>query len=69
LGIQINASKATFDKYVAHLYKKCFNASQTAEILNLVVFPAITYRMNLVRYPEDVIKKWDKQVRNLMHIN
>jgi hypothetical protein len=34
-----------------------FNASQTVEILNLVIFPAITYRMNIIKYPDDILKK------------
>ena len=41
---QTNASHGVFMKYISYLYKKCFNATQTIEILNLVVFPAITYR-------------------------
>jgi len=33
-----------------YLRKRCFTASQAAEILNLVVFPSITYRMSVVKY-------------------
>ena len=53
-GAQTRASNLMFQKYTSFLYKKCFNASQTAEILNLVIFPAITYRMNLIKYPDEV---------------
>ena len=53
-------------KHLAYLRKKCFTASQTAEILNLVVFPAITYRMGVIVFPDEYISKWDKQARNLM---
>ena len=55
-----------YSKYLSYLYKKCFNASQTAEILNLVVFPSLTYRMNIIKFPAPTIKKWDKQARNLL---
>ena len=65
-GQQTSISNAMYNKYISYLYKKCFNASQTVEILNLVVFPAITYRMNMIKFPDDHIKKWDKQARNLM---
>ena len=53
-------------KYIAYLHKKCFTASQTAKILNLVVFPAITYRMGIVIFPDEYITKWYKQAKNLM---
>ena len=54
---QINASNFIYTKYVTYLYKKCFNATQTVEILNLVVFPAITYRMNIVYFPSKTVVK------------
>ena len=63
---QTKASNAMFNKYIAFLYKKCFNATQTAEILNLVIYPAITYRMNLMKYSDKQISKWDKAAKNLM---
>ena len=63
---QTKISNFTYNKYISYLYKKCFNASQTVEILNLVVFPSITYRMNIMKYPDETIKKWDKQARNLL---
>jgi hypothetical protein len=31
--------------------------TSTAEILNLVIFPAITYRMNIIKYSNDIVKK------------
>src|ERR1700753_2379688 len=45
---QQHMSEKTINRYISFLYQKCFNASQTIEILNLVVFPAITYRMNFL---------------------
>jgi hypothetical protein len=63
---QTRISNAMYSKYLSYLYKKCFNASQTAEILNLVVFPSLTYRMNIIKFPAPTIKKWDKQARNLL---
>jgi hypothetical protein len=63
---QTRISNAMYSKYICYLYKKCFTASQTAEILNLVVFPAITYRMNLINYPGKTIQKWDQKARSLM---
>jgi hypothetical protein len=44
---QIKVSNFRYFKHIAYLRKKCFNATQTAEILNLVVFPTITYRMRV----------------------
>ena len=55
-----------YSKYISYLYKKCFNASQTVEILNLVVFPTITYRMNIVYFPPNTIKKWDRMAKSLL---
>ncbi|HYJ01232.1 MAG TPA: reverse transcriptase family protein, partial [Nitrososphaeraceae archaeon] len=63
---QEQISNFTLNKSLAFLYKKCFNATQTIEILNLVVFPAITYRMNFMYYNEAMLKQWDKQVKNLV---
>ena len=47
---QMKQSNCSFNKYISYLYKKCFTATQTGEILNLVVFPTITYRMNVINY-------------------
>ena len=63
---QISASNFVYNKYITYLYKKCFNATQTVEILNLVVFPTITYRMNIIWFPEKIITKWDKVAKNLI---
>jgi len=72
INLDLNWTKQTtvtnynYMKHIAYLRKKCFTASQTAEILNLVVFPAITYRMGVVIFPDEYIAKWDKSARNLM---
>ncbi|EFE49442.1 hypothetical protein NEIELOOT_01787, partial [Neisseria elongata subsp. glycolytica ATCC 29315] len=63
---QTQATSFQYSTYISYLYKKCFNATQTMEILNLVVFPAITYRMNIVYFPPKVVEKWDKMARNLI---
>ena len=63
---QIKISSYKYLRHIAYLHKRCFNASQTAEILNLVVFPAITYRMCVVIFPKELIKKWDQIARNLL---
>ena len=63
---QIKISNFIYHKNIAYLFKRCFTASQTAEILNLVVFPAITYRMSIVNYDINYLKKWDKMARNLL---
>ena len=63
---QTQITNGMYAKYLSSLYKKCFTASQTAEILNLVVFPSITYRMNLIKYDNKAVSKWDQKARNLM---
>jgi Reverse transcriptase (RNA-dependent DNA polymerase) len=63
---QILITDLGFIRHIAYLRRKCFTASQTAEILNLVVFPVITYRMCVVVFPDEYITKWDDMVRSLM---
>ena len=36
------------------------------EILNLVVFPSITYRMNIIYFLPKDGKKWDQMARKLV---
>ena len=76
LGVYINlnldwtkqhqVSNLTFIKHLAYLRRRCFTASQTVEILNLVVFPAITYRMCVVQFPKELLDKWDLMARCLI---
>jgi hypothetical protein len=63
---QFNSSQGGLIRNLTYLRHKCFTPSQTAEIINIVVLPAITYRMNIVSYPKDLLTKWDKWVKNLM---
>jgi hypothetical protein len=63
---QISVTNFMFSKYISYLYKKCFNATQTVEILNLVVFPAITYRMNIIFFSPKQVAKWDTKAINLV---
>jgi len=63
---QIKISNTNYMRHLAYLRRRCFTPSQTAEILNLVVFPAITYRMCIIKYPDEYLKKWDELARNLM---
>ena len=63
---QIEVSNLSYIRHLAYLRRRCFTASQTAEILNLVVFPAITYRMSVVPFPAHVLKEWDSIARGLM---
>ncbi len=39
--------------------KKCFNATQTISIINKVLIPAITYRMNIIVFEKNYLKKLD----------
>jgi hypothetical protein len=55
-----------FSKYILYLYKKCFNTIRTVEILNLVVFSAITYQMNIIFFPPKQVVKWDTKAINLV---
>ena len=63
---QISVSNRTFYMYAGYLNRKCFTASQTAEIFNLVVFPAITYRMGVTTFPKEMLSKWDRKVTKVM---
>lgn len=47
---QQNVLSSTINKYITYLYKKCFNATQTIEIVNLVIFLTVTYRMNFAYF-------------------
>lgn len=51
--------------YAGYLNRKCFTASQTVEIFNLVVFPTITYRIGVVTFNAKRISKWDFKVTKI----
>jgi hypothetical protein len=55
-----------YSRYILYLYKKCFNVTQTVEILNLVIFLAITYRMNIIFFSPKQVAKWDIKAINLL---
>ena len=63
---QTRASNRTFHMYAGYLNRKCFTASQAAEVFNLVVFPTITYRMGIVTFPPEQVAKWDNKVVKVM---
>lgn len=63
---QTQVSNQQFQMYASYLNRKCFTASQTAEIFNLVVFPSITYRMGVVTFENKRISKWDFRVTKIM---
>ncbi len=53
-------------RHIAYVNRRCFTASQTAEIINLVIFPAITYVMSVVNFDIQLLKKWDRIANNTM---
>ena len=59
---QIAVTNKNFYIHMGYLARKCFTATQTIEIINLIVYPAITYHMGVITFPKEYLKKWENKV-------
>lgn len=49
-----------------YIKNKCFNITQTIEIINKVFIPCVTYRMNVINFDTPFLQKLNRYISNIV---
>jgi len=61
-SIQIAELNKKINMTNAYLAKRCFTPDQTVRIINIVLMPALLYRLAIITVPDEQLKKWEKSI-------